>query len=50
MKTVSVTEYAAIRDISRQAVLKRLHPIVKPMPLVVKAEKIGETWVLYINQ
>jgi hypothetical protein len=44
MKKVSVTDYAKYREISRQAVLKRLHPVIKEMPFVVSAEKIGNTW------
>lgn len=49
MKKMSVTQYAKLRGISRQAVLKRLHPIYKPMVYVVSVEKIGETWVLTVN-
>ena len=51
MKTIklSVTEYATLRKISRQAVIKRLTPETKPMPYVMKVEKIGKTWVLYVD-
>ncbi len=48
-KQVSVTQYAAIRGITRQAVLKRLHPIPKPLAGVIRAEKIGSTWMLIVN-
>jgi hypothetical protein len=51
MKTrkLSVSQYAKEKGISRQAVLKRLHPNVLPLPNVIKAEKIGSTWILTIK-
>lgn len=47
---MSVTQYSKLRGISRSAVLKRLQPEMKPMSYVIKAEKIGTTWVLYIKK
>ena len=47
---MSVTEYAALRNISRQAVLKRLQPEIKPLTLVKKVEKVGNSYILYIDK
>lgn len=47
-RILSVTEYAALRGITRQAVLKRLHPIEKPLLYVVKVQKIGKTYMLEV--
>jgi predicted transcriptional regulator len=47
---MSVTQYANSRGITRAAVLKRLQPEVKPMERVSRAEKVGNTWVLYISK
>ncbi len=47
---MSVTEYSKLRTISRQAVLERLSPIFKPMIGVKKAEKVGKSWILYVDE
>jgi hypothetical protein len=45
---LSVTEYAALRGITRQAVLKRLHPVYKPMLYVINVSKVGNTWMIEV--
>jgi len=50
MKKLSVTEYAQLRKISRQAVLKRLHPEIKPLQGVKKVEKVGKTYILTLEK
>ena len=48
MKTLSVTEYAEIRGISRQAVLKRIGK--SDLPGVIKYEKVGSTYILTVDE
>lgn len=48
MKKVSVTEYAALRGITRQAVLRALKNDWK-LSGVKKSEKVGATWILYLS-
>lgn len=43
---LSVTQYAAIRKITRQAVLKQIKK-GKNLPYIVNYEKIGKTYLLY---
>lgn len=43
---LSVTQYAKIRGITRQAVLKQIAN-GRSLPNVTNYEKIGETWLLY---
>lgn len=43
---ISVTQYAEIRGITRQAVLKQIKK-GKSLPGIIKYEKIGATYVLY---
>lgn len=43
---ISVTQYAKIRGITRQAVLKQIK-FNRLLPGITKYEKIGETYVLY---
>jgi hypothetical protein len=49
-QTISVTEYAKERKISRQAVLQRLTPVILELPGIEKAEKIGNYWALFRKQ
>lgn len=42
---LSVTQYAAMRGISRQAVLKQIAHS-RSLPNVISYEKIGKTWFL----
>jgi hypothetical protein len=49
LKKLSVNEYAALRKISRQAVLKRLTPEIKHLPGVIKVERFGKMWILYTD-
>lgn len=49
---LSVTQYAKIRKITRQGVLKQISK-GRALPFVISYEKIGETWILnttYSNQ
>jgi len=42
--TISVSEYAAQLNISRQAVLKRINN--RKLPKGTKAKKVGNTWII----
>lgn len=45
--TVSVTEYAAAHEISRQAVLKKIHK--KKLAKGERAKKVGKVWVITVK-
>lgn len=49
VKVMSVTQYAAWRGISRAAVHKRIIPVLLKMNGVIKVQKIGSTYILYVN-
>lgn len=48
-KRLSVTEYAELRSIKRQAVLKQIK-YGRKLPGIRSYEKVGETWVLTENK
>ena len=48
MVKLSVTQYADSKGISRQAVLERIEN--NNLPRGVKAEKVGNAWVLSMSQ
>lgn len=48
-KKLSVTEYANLRNVSRQTVLKTLKD-GRTLEGVVKSEKIGNTYVLVVEK
>jgi hypothetical protein len=48
MKTMSVTQYAAMMGITRQAVLKRIGK--SELPGVIKFEMVGSTYILTVDE
>lgn len=48
MRELSVTEYAASKTVSRQAILARIRD--KTLPKGVTAKKVGIYWVLTMSE
>jgi hypothetical protein len=49
IQMLTVSQYAKIRKVSRNAIVKRLTPTILHMPGLINAQKFGQVWMLKVN-